>query len=36
MIGGKLEPKEENFVPAEACAAGQLNAVGLKRARSDC
>jgi len=34
VIGGKLEPKEEDFVPATARAAGQLNADDLKRARS--
>jgi len=31
VIGGKLELKEEDFVPE----AGQLNAAGLKRARSE-
>jgi len=33
VIGGKLEPKKEDFVPAAACEAGQLSAAGLKRAR---
>jgi len=36
VIGGKWEPKEEDLVPAAARAAGQLNAAGLKRARSEC
>jgi len=36
VISGKLEPKEEDFVPAAARAAGQLDAAGIKRARSEC
>jgi len=35
MIGGKLEPKEEDLVPAAARAVGQLNAASLKRERSE-
>jgi len=35
VIGGKLEPKEEDFVPAGARAAGQLNAAGLTHACSE-
>jgi len=35
VIGGKLEPKEKDLVPAAVRAAGQLNAAGLKRVRSE-
>jgi len=35
VIGGKLEPKKEDLVPAAARTAGQLNAAGLKRVRSE-
>jgi len=32
VIGGKLEPKEEDFLPAETRALRQLNAAGSARA----
>jgi len=35
VIGGKLEPKEKDLVPAAARVAGQLNAAGLKCERSE-
>jgi len=34
VIGGKLEPKEEDFVPAVGRPLRQLNAAGSERASS--
>jgi len=36
VIGEKLEPKKEDFVPAVARALRQLNAADSERAHSEC